>query len=119
MGVSQRGNWKNWLLFMLRAIENTSNITFHKINEIVSVKDSILEFVRKDDRKFRNPERLIEFLFTQPYTKVKQLVNAGIYAENTARDYLNKLCDMQVMEKKEIEGHHYYLNLELYRILSE
>lgn len=119
MGVSQRGNWKNWLLFMLRAIENTSNITFQKINEIVSVKDSILEFVKKDDRKFRNPERLIEFLFTQPFTKVKQLVNAGIYAENTARDYLNKLCDMQVLEKKELEGHHYYLNLELYRILSE
>ena len=119
MGVSQRGNWKNWLLFMLRAIEYTSNITFFKINEIVSVKDSILEFVKKDDRKFRNPEELIEFLFTQPFTKVKQLVNAGIYAENTARDYLNKLCDMQVMEKKEIEGHHYYLNLELYRILSE
>ncbi len=119
MGVSQRGNWKNWLLFMLRAIENTSNITFHKINEIMSVKDTILEFVKKDDRKFRNPERLIEFLFTQPFTKVKQLVSAGIYAENTARDYLNKLCDMQVMEKKEIEGHHYYLNIELYRILSE
>ena len=119
MGVSQRGNWKDWLLFIMRAIENTSNITFHKINEIVSIKDSILEFVKKDDRKFRNPEGLIEFLFTQPFTKVKHLVDSGIYAENTARDYLNKLCDMQVMEKKEIEGHHYYLNLELYRILSE
>ncbi len=119
MGVSQRSNWKDWLLFMMRAIENTSNITFHKINEIVYIKDSILEFVKKDDRKFRNPEGLIEFLFTQPFTKVKHLVDSGIYAENTARDYLNKLCDMQVMEKKEIEGHHYYLNLELYRILSE
>jgi len=119
MSVSQRGNWKDWLLFMMRAIENTSNITFHKINEIVSIKDSILEFVKKDDRKFRNPEGLIEFLFTQPFTKVKHMVDSGIYAENTARDYLNKLCDMQVMEKKEIEGHHYYLNLELYRILSE
>ena len=119
MGVSQRSNWKNWLIFMMRAIENTSNNTFHKINEIVSIKDSILEFVKKDDRKFRNPEGLIEFLFTQPFTKVKHLVDSGIYAENTARDYLNKLCDMQVMEKKEIEGHHYYLNLELYRILSE
>jgi Fic family protein len=119
MGVSQRGNWKNWLLFMLRAIENTSNLTFHKINEIVSVKDSILEYVKKDKRKFRNPESLIEFLFTQPYIKVKHIVEYGIYSENTARDYLNKLCDMQVMEKKEIEGHHYYLNIELYRILSE
>ncbi|MDA3952179.1 MAG: Fic family protein [Bacteroidales bacterium] len=119
MGVSQRGDWKNWLLFMMRAIENTSNITFHKINEIVSTKDSILDFVKKDNQKFRNPEVLIEFLFSQPFTKVKHFVDSGIYAENTARDYLNKLSDMQVLEKKEIEGHHYYLNLELYRILSE
>jgi Fic family protein len=119
MGVSQRGDWKNWLLFMLRAIEYTSNITFHKINNIVSVKDSILDYIKKDDRKLRNPEILIEFLFTQPFTKVKHLVDAGIYAENTARDYLNKLCEMKVLEKKEIEGRHYYLNIELYRILSE
>jgi Fic family protein len=119
MGVSQRGNWKDWILFMMRAVENTSDITFRKINEIVSVKDSILQFTKKDDRKFRNPEVLIEFLFNQPFTKVKHLVDSGIYAENTARDYLNKLCEMQVMEKKEIQGHHYYLNLELYRILSD
>ncbi|KAF0199971.1 MAG: filamentation induced by cAMP protein [Bacteroidetes bacterium] len=119
MGVSQRGNWKDWLLFMMRAIESTSDITFHKINEIVTVKDSILDYVKKDVRKFRNAEDMTEFIFTQPFTKVKHLVDSGIYAENTARDYLNRLCDMQVMEKREIEGHHYYLNLELYRILSE
>jgi len=119
MGVSQRGNWKKWILFMLRAVENTSNITFHKINDIVSAKDSILEYVKNDKRKFRNPESLVTSLFTQPYIKVKRLVNEGIYSENTARDYLNSLCDMKILEKKEIEGHHYYLNLELYRILSE
>jgi Fic family protein len=117
--VSQRGNWKDWLLFMLRAIESTSDMTFYKINELVSAKDSILEFVKKDNRKFRNPENLIELIFTQPFTKVSHLVDAGIYAENTSRDYLNRLCELKVLEKKEIEGHHYYLNLELYRILSE
>jgi Fic family protein len=119
MGVSQRGNWKNWLLFMLRAVESTANNTFNKINDIVTAKELILEHIKKDDQKLRNPEDLVEFLFTQPFTKVKHLVEAGIYAENTARGYLNRLCDMQVLEKKEIEGHHYYLNLELYRILSE
>lgn len=118
-GVSQRGNWNDWLQFMLKAIENTSNITYHKINEIVSVKDSILEHVKLDNRKFRNPEELVNLLFTQPFTKVKHLVDSKIYAENTARDYLNRLCEIQVLEKKEIEGHHYYLNIELYRILSE
>jgi Fic family protein len=119
MGVSQRGDWKNWLLFMLRAIESTSNQTFNKINDIVSSKDSILEHIKKEDPKLRNPEDLIGVLFTQPFTKVKHLTDTKIYAENTARDYLNKLCDLQVLEKKEMGGHHYYLNLELYRILSE
>ncbi len=118
-GVSQRGKWKDWLLFMLNAIEYTSMITFQKINEIVSAKDSILEFIKKDARKVRNPEDLVNALFTQPFTKVKHLVDSGVYSENTARDYLNRLCDIHVLEKKEIEGHHYYLNLELYRILSE
>ncbi|NVN93783.1 MAG: Fic family protein [Bacteroidetes bacterium] len=119
MGVSQRADWKNWILFMLRAVESTSIITYNKINEIISVKDSIQNYLKKDIRKFRKPESLIETLFTQPFTKVKHLTDAGIYAENTAREYLNKLCEMQILEKKEIGGHHYYLNLELYRILSE
>ncbi len=34
-------------------------------------------------------------------------------------DYLNRLTEIGVLEKKVIEGSHYYLNLELYRILSE
>jgi len=118
-GISQRGDWNEWLLFMLRAVENTSNITFHKINDIMSVKDSILQHVKNDKTKLKNPESLIEFLFNQPFTKVKHLVFAGLYSENTARAYLNKLCEMDVLEKMEIEGHHYYLNKELYRILSE
>jgi Fic family protein len=118
-GVSQRGDWKYWILFMLKAVELTANITFQKINDIVSSKDTILEFVSKDTRKFREPEKLIEFLFTQPFTKVKHLVDSKIYAENTAREYLNRLCELQILVKKEISGHHYYLNLELYRILSE
>ncbi|MEN8122549.1 MAG: Fic/DOC family N-terminal domain-containing protein [Bacteroidota bacterium] len=118
-GVSQRGDWKNWILFMLRAIEETSNNTYHKINEIISAKDSILDYVKKKYRKIRNPDSLIEMIFTQPFTKVKHLTGAGIYAENTARNYLNSLCEMRILEKKEIEGHHYYLNLELHKILSE
>ena len=119
MGVSQRVDWNSWLLFMLIAVESTSIQTFNKINDIVAAKDSILEHIKKEDKKLRNPEDLVAFLFTQPFTKVKHLVDAKLYAENTAREYLNKLCELHVLEKKEIAGHHYYLNLELYRILSE
>ena len=119
MGVSQRANWKDWIFYMLRAVESTSNMTYDKINDIVSAKDAILKHIKKDAKNIRNPEKLVEMIFTQPFTKVIHLQNERVYAENTARAYLNKLCDINVLEKRTIDGHHYYLNLELYRILSE
>ena len=119
MGVSQRANWKDWIFYMLRAVESTSNMTYDKINDIVSAKDAILKHIKKDAKNIRNPEKLVEMIFTQPFTKVIHLQNERVYAENTARAYLNKLCDINVLEKRAIDGHHYYLNLELYRILSE
>lgn len=119
MGVSQRGDWKAWILYMLRAVESTSNITYQKINAILSAKESMLNYIVSKNKKIKQPEKLVEMLFTQPYIKVKHLTDAKLFSEVTARDYLNKLADMRVVEKKSIEGRHYYLNQELFQILSE
>jgi cell filamentation protein, protein adenylyltransferase len=119
MGVSQRGDWKAWILYMLNAVEATSNITYAKINSIMSSKENILNYVVEKEGKIQRPEELIERIFTQPFTRVKHLTDSGTYAENTARDYLNRLELLGILEKKILEGHHYYLNLELYNILSE
>lgn len=117
-GVSQRGEWREWLLFMLKAVESTSNLTYQKINGIIEAKDAISKEI-ESNTDLRRAEQLTQLIFTQPFTKVKHLVDANLYAENTARDYLNKLSKMGVLEKKSINGHFYYLNLELNRILSE
>lgn len=118
MGVSQRGSWKAWILFMLAAVEHTSNITFDKINRIMRSKDNILSYIKDDSQNFKNEEDLVNMIFTQPFTKVKHLVDSKLYAEKTARTYLNRLADMRILEKKEIEGHHYYQNTDLHNILS-
>jgi Fic family protein len=119
LGVSQRGDWKTWIIYMLSAIEFTSNLTYNKINDIISAKDSILNYVKKEAKKIRKPEELINLIFTQPLIRVKHLQEAKLYSEATGREYLNILNDLKIVEKKTIEGHHYYLNKELYRILSE
>ncbi|MGY6520213.1 MAG: Fic family protein [Mongoliitalea sp.] len=116
-GVTQRGAWKDWILFILKAIENTAADTYHKINDILSTKESILHAIEKETSISR-PESIVEAIFTQPYTKVKHLTDKKLYAENTARQYLNKLHDMGIVQRKEISGGHYYINLELYRILG-
>ncbi len=119
MGVTQRGDWKSWLIYMMKAIQVTADITYRKINDILNAKEAILNHISKEAKKLRKPEKLTEMIFTQPFTRVKHLQDAKLYSENTAREYLNKLCDLKVLEKKTMEGHHYYLNIELYRILSE
>jgi Fic family protein len=73
MGVSQRGDWKNWLLYMLRAIETTSAITYHTINDIVAARDSILNHIKKEGKAIRKPDELVGMIFMQPFTKVKHL----------------------------------------------
>lgn len=116
--VSEKGQWKEWIIFMLKAIEATSKLTYTKINQIINIKDVILDELIKN-KEIRKPERLVESIFIQPYTRVKHLTGNKIYSENTARSYLNKLSEMGILEKRTIHGHHYYLNLELMRILSE
>src|SRR5690606_14451009 len=57
-GVSQRGDWNNWIIFMLDAIEKTANLTFTKINAIVSAKDAILNYIIGES-KLQQPEKLV------------------------------------------------------------
>ena len=98
---------------MLKTVEVTANITY---NDIINAKDAILKFITTETDITRL-ELLINILFTQPFTRVKHLEDA--YAENIARKYLDQLDSMQIVEKRMISGSAYYLNLELYRILSE
>ena len=116
-GVSQRAGWKEWLMYMLKAVEWTSRLTLRKVNDIITAKEDILTFIR-ENTEIRRPEDLTEAVFTQPYIKVRHLTDRGLYAENTARAYLNELASLQVLEKKEVRGKHYYVNPALTEILS-
>lgn len=89
-GVSQRGDWASWLIYLLRAVEATATDTYHKINDIVAAKDAVLHAVAADTRLER-PDQFVSLLFTQPFTTVKHLTSAKLYVENTARKYLNQL----------------------------
>lgn len=117
-GITQRADWKTWLLYILKTVEITANLTYTKINDIISAKDAILEAIEQHGG-FTRPDMLLNALFTQPFTRVKHLTGNQYYAENTARKYLDELAVMGILEKRMISGNAYYLNLELHRILSE
>ncbi|TAE33992.1 MAG: Fic family protein [Cytophagales bacterium] len=117
-GVSQRGDWQSWLLYMLRAVTETAQLTYEKINRILAAQDAVLEEVATQ-KTIRRPDQLTQTIFTQPVTRVRHLTINKTYAENTARDYLNRLTELGILERKTVGGNHYYINRELYSILAE
>ena len=117
-GVSQRGDWVSWLCYLLRAVEITAHLTFGKISRIVAARDAVLAEVQRH-REFRRPDQLVQKIFTQPITRVRHLTEDRTYAINTARAYLDRLAELQVLEKQTVQGQHYYLNRELYAILAD
>ena len=83
---------------MLRVIEVTSHDTFDKINRLLAAREALLAFVATH-KQFRRPEQLVQKVFSQPITRIKHIAQEGLYAENTARNYLNKLAELGVVEK--------------------
>lgn len=116
--VSQRGDWPVWLMFMLKAVTQTAQLTYEKINRIVAARDAIQDVISSQS-SIRRVDQLVQKIFTQPVIRVRHLTDDRTYAENTARNYLNQLVELDILEQKTVHGKHYYLNQELYSILAE
>ncbi|MBE9516946.1 MAG: Fic family protein [Bacteroidetes bacterium] len=115
-GVSSRGDWKKWLLYMLTAVDETANYTVLKIEEITQQFEATRIHIEKNIPKL--DFSVIEAIFTQPYIKAIHLVSEKIKSRNTARKYLDQLCNIQVLELKHIGNENVYINNDLVRILA-
>ncbi len=116
-GVTEKGDWEPWILFMLDAVESTSRQTMERIGQIINLLNETLEHARETlpDRVYS--KELIELLFEQPYCKVKHLVDRGIAKRQTAADYLRELEDAGILKSKQVGRENLFLNVGLYELL--
>ncbi len=115
--VTQRGDWKSWLLYMMKAIQYTASYTNRLIDEIVLQMNATLDYGKKN-LKWYNKE-VNETLFMQPYIKPKLL---GDTLERTSRTtltkYMQELTDLGILSPKQDGKEVFYLNNDLIRILE-
>jgi Fic family protein len=115
--VTQRGSWKEWVLYMLDAIENTSKLTDRLISEIIGQMDATLDY-GKSKLKWYNKE-LNEVIFSQPYLKpgaIGELMERS--SRTTLSKYMTDLVKTQILRPQKDGREIYYLNDELIRILQ-
>ena len=115
-GVSSRGDWKRWFIYMLTAVDETANYTVMKIEEITQQFEATRAHIEKHIPNL--DFAVIEAIFTQPYIKAIHLVSDKIKSRNTAKKYLDQLCNIQVLELKHIGNEIVYINNDLVRILE-
>ncbi len=114
--VTEEGAWENWILFMLRAIEETARQTFDQVQAILVLMEEIRARVQ-DQAPAIYSKDLIEVIFRHPYTKIQFVVDAGIAKRQTASSYLQTLAGLGILSEEKIGREKYYINDALLKAL--
>lgn len=119
LGVTKDHEWEDWILFMLDAIECTSQWTLQKVNAMVALRDALINYMKSipELNKIYSRE-LVDCLFMRPYCRVSTLVDNDIAKRQTAMKYLNLLADFDILEKTTYRGEKLFCNKRLLKLLS-
>jgi len=114
--VRENNNWEEWLLFMIKGVEQTSKET---IDLIIQIRDLMMSYKHtlRDKYKFYSQD-LLNNLFKHPYTKIEFIQNDLNVSRITAANYLNQLANDKLLTKKKLGTGNYYINEPLFELLS-
>jgi len=115
--VTTLRRWNHWIIYMLRAVEETSKYTISRIEEMDRLFLRTTQLVNEKYPSIK--KEFIEKLFEQPYISPKKLIGKNIKSLNTAKKYLKQLEDIGILVPEKIGKEIVYLNIDLYNILSE
>ncbi|MBA4409774.1 MAG: Fic family protein [Bacteroidota bacterium] len=116
--TNRTGEWEEWILFMLRAVESTSLQTIKKINAIRNLLESVATEVQHSAPKTYKKE-LIELLFEQPYSKIEFVVTRLNVERKAASRYLRELENIGILESHKIGRETLYINRRLFDLLKD
>ena len=113
----ENGEWENWILFMLEAIEQTANGARSRVLGIREALRNAVEKARSEMGKGYSKE-LIELIYQQPYTRIASLEQAGIAKRDTAAAYLKRLEEIGMLRSIRLGRDRFYLNDQLLKALT-
>lgn len=114
--VRERGNWEDWVLYMLEVAESTATQAIKTIQAIKALLMDYKHRIRTAHRFYS--QDLINNLFSYPYTKIDFIQHDLKVSRLTATRYLDLLADGGFLQKRKIGRSNYYINIPLFQILT-
>jgi cell filamentation protein, protein adenylyltransferase len=115
--VTSHQDWEPWILYMLTAVEMTSQWTTQKIKAIRALMDHTDEIIRAEAPKIHSHD-LVQQIFTQPYSRIGNLIARGIAKRQTASTYLRELVRLGVLEEEKVGRDKIFLHRKYLDLLS-
>jgi Fic family protein len=117
LAVTRDGAWEDWILFMLRGVEETAAWTTGKIGAVRKLAAATTEYVRRSLPKIYARE-LVDVIFEQPYCRIANLVEAGIAGRQAASRYLKALVAAGVLRERSFGKEKLFVHPRLMNLLT-
>lgn len=115
--VREAGGWEAWVLYMLRAVEETSRGTLAQVRGIRDLMQETKQRLRSDLPRFYSQD-LLNNLFRHPYTKIEFIERDLDVSRPTATKYLEALAAAGMVRKVKLGRSNFYVNDALFRLLA-
>lgn len=115
--IRETDAWESWVLYILRAVEETSRETLTKVRAIRSLMQEIKQRLRSELPKIYSQD-LLNSLFRHPYTKIEFIERNLSVSRPTATRYLGSLEKAGFVRKIKLGRANFYINDPLFSLLG-
>ena len=114
----ENNNYEDWIIYILKGIEETSKNTIELIRKIQEEMESYKnEFMEKLPKIYS--DELLDSLFFEVYTRINYIEDRCGVTRQTAATYLNQLVDAGLLEYEKVCRESIYKNTRLIDLLRK
>lgn len=110
--VTREEAWESWILFMLDGIRSTAQWTLQLIETSEELRAEMEESIREVGNHLPAAE-LTRLLFSQPYLRIENVVEAGLAKRQTASVWLGKLVEAKLIGVEKMGRQKVFINHRL------
>ena len=114
----EKDNYEDWIIYILKGIEETSKNTIELIKKILEEMESYKkDFIEKLPKIYS--DELLDSLFFEVYTRINYIEDRCGVTRQTAATYLSQLVDAGLLEYEKIGRESIYKNTRLTDLLKK
>lgn len=117
LNVTKDSDWQSWLLFMLKGVRSTAELTLDLIDDIQQLQMEFRTEIRENS-VVRSDTDLLDLLFERPYLRTADVVDRCNVSRPTASKWLNDLVKRNQLRTVKAGRERLFINWRLLHLLS-